>query len=61
MATFLYVVFNLSEGDLFARNGLELSGKIFALTAWAFFILVNSYYSGALTMFMYTPVEPPFR
>ncbi len=37
-----------------------VSGKIFLLSVWMMFVLLNSYYGGALTMFLSTAPSLPF-
>jgi len=36
------------------------STRIAVISIWLFFVLVNAYYGGALTMFFSTPPDPPF-
>ena len=46
---------------LFSCSKTDMSGfKIFLLTLWYFFVALNAYYSGALTMFFITNEQPPF-
>ena len=35
-------------------------GKIWSLVTWLTFVLINAFYSGALTMFFSTPAVMPF-
>ena len=39
----------------------SLSLKVAIFTAWSFFVLINAYYGGALTMFFSTEASIPFN
>ncbi len=39
---------------------VSLSGRIVTISAWMFFLVLNAYYGGALTMFFSSPPSQPF-
>ena len=56
LAVFCILLANLLNADE-NRNGL----KILAFTFWIFFVVINAYYGGVLTMFFTTPFSVPFE
>ncbi len=48
---------------MFVSNDLQdrlLSYRVVIVSSWIFFILINAYYGGALTMFFSSAPSPPF-
>ena len=56
LAVFCILVTNLLDADE-DRNGM----KMLAFTFWIFFVVVNAYYGGVLTMFFTSPFSVPFQ
>ena len=49
------------ENIVSSKIRIENTGKILAFTAWTFFVVLNAYYGGAMTMFFANEISFPME